>query len=180
MYKEGFDHIKSPSIDVVPNTEGEFVQVWDAPFKTPGRNLLLTYQRSGTNVSDVTRFEYPEEGDFSRITINDTYRRYVYRNSPRDYRMEQILENGVILVSDQPKGLCIESIFTDSFNFEKLSPKGRKLGDRAIMKRQTENQEYYVSTFQVSIKFGTQLAFVRKYLGREVAEVWHYDFESVN
>lgn len=176
MHREEYDHKKSKTVDVRENSDGEFVQVWDAPFKTPGRRLLLTYQRNGEAVSDVTRFEYPEDGEFASIHVSENYKYSFYRDNPRVHRLEQDLDNGLTLIDDELNGFETESIFTVNFNFETMQPKGRKLGDRAVMKLQTENQEYYVSTYQVSPDRERQLARIRKYLGRDVVETKLYEF----
>ena len=180
MYKKGYDHQKSPMVDVREHSDGEFVQVWDAPFKIPGRKLLLAYRRNGRVVSDVTRHEYPEKGEFCKITTSEKSKYSFYRKSPRNYRLEQFLDNGRTLVSDKLKGLEINSLFTEEFDFEKMKPKGRKLGDKAVMKLQTENREYYVSTYQVCSENGSQLVLVKRYLGHDVTETRFYDFNQTN
>lgn len=89
------------------------------------------------------------------------------------------LQNKNILISDELENLAVETVFTVDFNFEKLSPKGRKLGDQAVMKRQAENKRYFVSTYQ---KVGDEprLAMVKEYLGKNVVNTVLYDFATDN
>lgn len=98
---EKYDHIESPCIDVRKNAKGEFVQVWDAPFKTPGRNLLLTYQRNGTHITSISRHERPEEGLYSHIIFYESQTTYCYREQQGKLRTEKLLENGALLVWDE-------------------------------------------------------------------------------
>lgn len=62
----------------------------------------------------------------------------------------------------------------------KLKPKGRKLGDRAVMKLQREHKEYFISIYQCSPEFGHQLAVVEQFLGHEAIAKWEFEFTPVN
>ncbi|KPV93599.1 hypothetical protein AN214_04367 [Pseudoalteromonas sp. P1-9] len=166
MSESGFDHTKSSTVDVVKHSYGEFIQVWDAPFKTPGRKIILTYVRKGTEISNISKFEYPESGEFSRVVIRENQVEKQYREHKRKYRVETLLPNGNVLVSDELKGLFIDSIFSEHFDFEKLSPTGKKLGDKAVMKKQTQNQRYFVSTYQKIDDKEPKLVKVEEYLGK--------------
>lgn len=179
MYRVGFDHIKSSTVDVVKHNYGEFVQVWDAPFKTLGRRLLLTYIRCEDNVSNISTYEYPKIGAFSIIVKSSTQIKKQYRNSNQKSRVEMTLQNGNILISDELENLAVETVFTVDFNFKKLSPKGRKLGDQAVMKRQAENKRYFVSTYQ-KVDDEPRLAMVKEYLGKNVVNTSLYDFATDN
>ena len=177
---EKYDHIKSPCVDVIKNAEGEFIQVWDAPFKTPNRNLLFTYQRNGDQITSITRYECPKNGLYSTIIFYENQTTYYYRDPINKLRIEKPLKNGLTLIRDDVKGFRIEAVFTKRFNFEKLKPVGRKLGDRAVIKLQFEKKEYFVSTYQCSSEFGDQLALIEQRLGREVIKKWEFEFTRVN
>lgn len=180
MYQSGYDHIKSPTVDVVKHVVGEFVQVWDEPFKTPGRKLLLTYFRDGKDVSDVTVHEYPSDGDFSQIVKGENYIRSYYRDKEREPRIEATLPNGKVTISDESKGIYLKSEFTPGFDFEKLKPKGRALGDRAVIKKHKEQGQFYVSTYQQFGESDPELVMVKEYLGKNVVETWYYEFTQSN
>ncbi|MGH1441791.1 MAG: hypothetical protein ACRBBR_16880 [Cellvibrionaceae bacterium] len=180
MYRKGYDHVKSSTVDVVKHAYGEFVQVWDAPFKIPGRRLQLTYRRNGEDVSDITTHEYLDSGVFSKIIRGSNYVSYFYRDKKHQSRLERKLPNGKLLISDEPNLLYVKAVFTADFNFEKLTPKGRKMGDRAVMKRQINNEQYFVATYQQYGDNEPRLAMVQEYLGKNIVSTYCYEFEQGN
>lgn len=158
-------------MQVRKNPNGEFVQVWSAPFKTENRRLLLAYQRTATGTTDILHRVALEDGRFSLIETCGNQRTYYYRDEPHPPKMETILPSGRLLVRDPRNGYSVEGVFTREFDWEKLQPKGKPLGDRAVMKLQSDEQTWFVSTYQ---KIGEQptLMVVESYRGKQLEQVY--------
>ena len=165
-----FTHQSSPLVKVTPHPNGEFVQVWSAPFKAEDRRLLLAYMRTAAGPTDIIHRIALEDGRFSLIETCGNQRTYYYRDVPHPPKIETILPSGRILVRDPRNGYSVEGVFTREFDWEKLKPKGKPLGDRAVMKLQSEEQTWFVSTYQ---KIGEQstLMVVESYRGKELERV---------
>ncbi len=144
----GFDHPASDLVDVFANDKGEFVQVWNRPFGEPGRKLLLTYQRTAAGPADVTSNVHLEEGPYRLIETSGHRRTLYYRDRPEHPRYEEILPSGRLLVEDFRNGLIVDRVFTANFDRQKRKPKGRKLGDRAVLRRQTAGETWFLSHYQ--------------------------------
>jgi hypothetical protein len=125
----GFEHAKSEFVDVVPNAEGEFVQVWDSPQGTPGRRLLLTYQRGEQGVSSVSSEIYFDDGPWHKISVSGDRRAFYYRQS-RDVRAEWSLPSGRWLVSDPRAGLSSWSSSARTSIDSGPNPKGVRCATR--------------------------------------------------
>ena len=166
-----FDHTASDLVDVFPNPDGEFVQVWSAPRGVAGRTVILAYLRTPHGPVDVTSRIELEQGPWDSIDTTGPRRTFYYRDDGRQHRYEEILPSGRMLVSDERNGLRLRAVWTEAFDWESLRPKGRPLGDRAVMKRQDEGGSYFVATYQQS-GCGTgaeseRLVCVVEYCGRE-------------
>ena len=143
-----FTHQRSTLVDVVPNPRGEFVQVWNAPHRAERRRLLLTYLRTANGPTEIYHRIELDEGPFCIIETFRTERIFYYRDNPHPPRTETILPSGRILVSDPRAGFAVEASFTAAFDWEKMRPKGKALGDRAVMKLQSSGEPWVLTTFQ--------------------------------
>ncbi len=142
-----FDLQRSDRVDVFPNPEGEFVQAWDSPRGTPGRRLLLTYLRTAAGPREVCHRIYLSEGPFELIEATDLRRMFSYRDGGEP-RHERFLASGRLLVHDPRYGFRTRSVFTADFDWVKQVPKGKALGDKPVMRLQSEGGSWYVSTYQ--------------------------------
>ena len=168
-----FDHQRSELVDVFPNVEGEFIQIWDSPWKTPGRRLLLTYLRTPSGVKEINHRAYLEEGPFELIEMSELRRICYYRGS-RETRHERFLPSGRFLVDDPRKGLMMRSVFTSEFDWDKHVPVGKPLGDKAVMRLQTAGSIWYISTYQDTSAGSSDLRVVEEFQGntrRRLVEV---------
>jgi len=165
-----FTHQRSAVVDVRPHPEGEFVQVWTAPFRAENRRLLLTYLRTANGPTEICHRVELQDDRFSIVETCGTQRTFYYRHGTHPPRIETILPSGRVLVRDPRNGFSVEGVFTTSFDWEALRPKGRSLGDRAVMKLQSEDQSWFLSTYQRNGETST-LVVVERYLGKKREEV---------
>jgi hypothetical protein len=172
-----FTHQTSSVVDVRPNSRGEFIQVWDAPFKAESRRLLLTYLRTPEGPTEICHRLELEDGRFAVVETCGTQRTYYYRENPHPPRVETILPSGRMLVRDPRNGFSVEGVFTTEFDWESLKPKGKPLGDRAVMKLQSEGQSWFLSTYQ---GIGEQLTLrvVERYRGKQREEMREVNVEG--
>ncbi len=143
-----FDHVGSDFVDVVPNAEGEFVQVWSAPRRTDGRYVTLSYQRTPSGPIGINSRIRIEGDTWESIETTGPRRTYYYRGDTRDYRYEEILPSGRLLVQDERRGETVKEIWTNAFDWANSKPRGKPLGNRAVQKLQAEGASYFVSSFQ--------------------------------
>jgi hypothetical protein len=162
-----FDHKPSQLVDVFPNPEGEFVQIWDSPRGTNGRRLLLTYLRTPKGPREVCQRIYLDEGTFELVEATDLRRVSYYRDS-RETRHERFLPSGRLLLNDPRNGFNTRSIFTADFDWEKQEPKGKALGDKQVMRLQTEGGIWYVSTYQQTPTEPESLWLIEEHRGHEL------------
>ena len=162
-----FDHKPSDHVDVFRNPEGEFVQIWDSPRRTNGRRLLLTYLRTPTGTRKVCQRVYLEEGPFELIEATDL-RRVLYYRGGGESRHERFLPSGRRLTHDPRNGFKTRSVFTAEFDWEKNAPIGKALGDKPVMRLQTEGSLWYVSTYQTTPTEPESLWLVEEHCGREL------------
>ncbi len=146
MIPHSFEHQRSALVDVFPKPDGEFVQVWDSPRSTVGRKLLLTYFRSASGPSEITHRVTLDEGPFQMIETSGSRRTFFYRGKNAAVRQELFLPSGRLLVSDPLRGLSVRAVFTRDFDWSAMIPRGRPLGDRAVIKLQDGGETYFVST----------------------------------
>jgi hypothetical protein len=165
-----FTHQRSAVVDVRPNPQGEFVQVWNAPFRAENRRLLLTYLRTANGPTEICHRLELEDDRFSVVETCGTQRTYYYRDNPHPPKIETILPSGRVIVRDPRNGFSVEGVFTTDFDWETLKPKGKPLGDRAVMKLQSEEQSWFLSTFQLNGEKST-LVVVERYRGKKRQEV---------
>lgn len=162
-----FDHKPSERVDVFPNPEGEFVQIWESPRGTKRRQLLLTYLRTPTGPQQVCHRVYLDEGPFELVEATDLRRVFYYRDQGES-RHERFLPSGRLLIHDLRHGLKTRSVFTTDFDWEKQVPKGKALGDKPVMRLQTEGGSWYVSTYQETATEPESLWLVEEHRGREL------------
>jgi hypothetical protein len=165
-----FDHKPSERVDVFRNPEGEFVQIWDSPRGTNGRRLLLTYLRTPTGPRDVCQRVYLDEGPIELVEATDI-RRVLYYRGGRESRHERFLLSGRRLINDPRHGFKTRSLFTADFDWEKQVPKGKALGDKPVMRLQTERGLWYLSTYQETPTEPELLWLVEEHRGRELVRV---------
>lgn len=164
-----FDHQPSKLVDVFPNSEGEFVQIWDSPRGTNGRRLLLTYLRTPTGPREVCQRLYLDDGPYGLIEATDLHRVLYYRDSSETCH-ERFLASGRRLISDPRNGFYTRSVFTADFDWEKQTPKGKTLGDKPVMRLQTEGGTWYVSTFQQTPTEPESLWLIEEHRGRDLLQ----------
>lgn len=140
-----FDHRRSELVDVFPNAEGEFIQVWDSPRGTQGRRLLLTYLRTSEGPREICHRLFQSEGPFELIEVTDLQRVFHYRKGGEP-RHERFLTSGRVLVHDPRHGIRTRRVFTADFDWVKQAPKGKSLADKAVMRLQSGDESWYVST----------------------------------
>jgi hypothetical protein len=171
-----FTHQRSPLVDVTPNPRGEFVQVWSAPFRAEKRRLLLTYLRTPSGPESICHRIELEDGRFSIVETCGTQRTLYYREGSGPPRRETILPSARILVSDPHNGELIEAIFSRDFDWSASKPKGKPLGDRAVMKLQSTGETWFLATYQ---RRGEQsaLAVVEEYCGHERKKLVEFGHE---
>ncbi len=143
-----FDHIASELVDVIPNSEGEFVQVWSAPRSRERRYVKLSYQRTPNGPVNIDSHIVIEGEMWKSINTTGPRRTYFYSGETHDYRYEEILPSGRLLVEDQRRGIIIKETWTEEFDWENLKPKGKPLGNRAVQKRQGTGAPYFVTNYQ--------------------------------
>jgi hypothetical protein len=162
-----FDHQPSDRVDVFANSQGEFVQIWDSPRGTAGRRVLLTYLRTPAGPREVCQRVYFEDGPYELVVATDLCRVLYYRNSG-EARHERFLPSGRRLIHDPRHGLKMRSVFTAEFDWEKQAPKGKPLGNKLVMRFQTESSVWYVSTYQETSSQPESLWLVEEHRGREL------------
>jgi hypothetical protein len=171
-----FTHRSSPLIDVAPNARGEFVQVWDGPLRAERRRLLLTYLRTPSGPVDVChRIELPDSR-FSIVETCGTQRIFYYREDPTPPRVETILPSARILVSDPRVGEVVEAVFSAEFDWTANKPKGKPLGDKAVMKLQSAGGTWFRATYQRRGD-NTTLAVVEEYKGHDRKSLVEFEHE---
>jgi len=167
---DGFEHQPGPRVEVFPKPDGEFVQVYSVD---PSQGLVKSYYRTPAGVTHVTTREYLSEGPFKYKEIFEGSRTtYVYRDHwPPDFaiRYEELLADGRSLIQDERASLLIETIWTPGFDFKNVSPKGRRLKDKAIMKLQDSGSRFFVSEYQISAG-SRNLVRLRQYQGKRIIE----------
>jgi len=149
MSIKGFDHEISPTVTVRKNKDGEFVQVWNLPFKTQGRKLLLSYLRNGKNITEIQKLTYYDSGLYSCVSETENQKLYTYRGDKRYFRFETTLSNGYLLVDDGKGPESAEYIYCSKFDINTKIP-SRKLNDNAVMKLQRNNESWYKVIYQIN------------------------------
>lgn len=162
-----FDHKATDRVDVIPNPEGEFVQIWDSPRGTTPRRLLLTYLLTPTGPREVCQRLYLDEGPFELVEATDLRRVYYYRDGGES-RHERFLPSGRRLTHDPRSGFKTRRVFTAEFDWEKHTPKGKPLGDKQTMRLQSDGAVWYVSTYQETATQPESLWLVEEHRGREL------------
>jgi 4-hydroxyphenylpyruvate dioxygenase-like putative hemolysin len=164
---KGFDHGASDLVTVRANERGEFVQVFN--HRRSGGRVVLSYQRTPTSIESISWTVVLAEESYERVEVDGEQR--CLRRRDGTARVERMLPSGRLLIQDPRAGLSIKDVWSAEFNWEKRTPKGGPLNDRAIMKLQDQNLPWYVSLFQV--RKGTsgeeqkELLAVEEYVGRE-------------
>lgn len=80
------------------------------------------------------------------------------------------------MIDDFHAGLALRLDYRGGFDWTSLKPKGRALGDRATMRRQSEGREWYVLSFQERYSDSdelesSELCLVEHYLGMELVRI---------
>ncbi len=172
MSVERFDHESSPTVDVRKNQTGEFIQVWNLPFKTQGRKLLLSYQRDGNNISDINKITYFENGTFSCISEREEQKTYTYRDNKRAFRIETTLSNGYLLVDDDREQLSTEYIYCLNFDYN-TKTLSKKLSDKAVVELQKNKCNWYRVIYQISQSI-KELVATQEYCGNQLVSEEFY------
>ena len=173
-----FDHQRSALVDVIPNAEGEFVQVWDRPLRAPGRRLLLTYQRTPLGPTTISSRVYFPDGPWQCVDTTGPRRTFYYRGHDDHPRYEEALPNGEWLVDDFRAGLVIQTYFTDTFAWDEPVRPSRTLGDRAVLKRQAAGLSWFLSSYQETwasdALVSSTLRLAEEYRGEELVQLRIY------
>ena len=177
MHVQGFDHQKSDYTDVRAQPDGsEFVQVWNKPFRAENRRVILSYRRTPDGPVDIKHRVYLDEGPYEFIeTWRDT-RSFVCHNHV-DGRHECFLPSGRLLITDSRHGTKLERVFTADFDFDKQMPKGKPLGDRPIMRLQTEGRQWFLSVYLQTSDGSSTLRVVTEYEGHTPKQVYEFNSE---
>lgn len=142
-----FDHVRSDLVDVFPNAEGEFIQVWSAPRSAPDRDLLLTYQRTPHGpVSINSRIR--TDALWKLIESTGPRRTFYYLGDTHDTRYEAILPSGRLLVADERAGMTLREVWADEFDWNRCVPVGRPLGPRMVQQRQDRGDTIFLCKYQ--------------------------------
>ena len=125
---------------------------------------------------DTPAWDYPIDGPWEAISRTPDSVTYYPRNPSKQPRFEKTLPSGAVIVDDLHAGLVIRDDYRAEFDWATLKGKGRSLGDRAIMKRQTEESRWFILTFQERFDESDQLASsslrcVEEYRGSKVTQV---------
>jgi hypothetical protein len=163
-----FDHQASDLVEVFPNAEGEFVQVWSGPRGESGRYVTLSYQRTPVGPTAIESRVCLEGTTWAAFSTTGPRRNFYYPGDNHDHRYEEILPRGGLLVDDPREGLAIRSVFTEGFDWKLWVPKGKELGDRAVLVRQNEGEPWYVTYYQDSSNGSSILRLVVEHLGHEL------------
>lgn len=161
-----FTHQRSQLVDVRVHPHGEFVQVWSAPFRSENRRLLLTYFRTPSGPTDICHRVELEDARYSLVETCGTMRTLYYRDKPLQMRQETILPSGRVLVRDPFKGELVDAVFSIDFDWSTSKPKGKALGDRAVMKLQSTGGTWFRATYQCRQDVSA-LVVVEQYSGHE-------------
>jgi hypothetical protein len=109
------------------------------------------------------------DGSWEAVDTTGPRRTYYYRGDTHDYRYEEILPSGRLLLQDERQGKIIKEVWTDDFDWPTLTPKGKPLGSRAVQNRQSEGRRFFVSSYQQLWSDGAladeRLVCVAEYLG---------------
>lgn len=162
-----FHHVASDLVDVFPNAEGEFVQVWSAPSSDAERYVTLSYLRTPEGPVSVQSRIQLKGTAWGAFTTTGPRRTYYYLDDTHDYRYEEILPSGGLIVQDSRQGMSIRRVYTVEFDWEKRLPKGKPLGDRAVLRLQAEGRPWYVSMYQDNSSGSSDLCLVEEHLGHE-------------
>ena len=97
---------------------------------------------------------------------------YHPRDRRRQPRLELTLPSGALLVNDLHAGLVLRTTYFASFDWQRIRPVGRALGDRAVIKRQQAGATWFrVFTQEVYDEADTlveaTVRLVEKYVGTE-------------
>ena len=167
MIVNRFDHQKSDHVDVRPKEDREFVQVWNSPRGTPGRRLVLTYFRTAEGPREICHHLHLDEGPFKLIVATDWGRVFYYREG-WETRHERFLPSGKLLICDARHGYKLRSVFTADFDWTQCLSRGKPLGDRQTLRRQSEGAAWYVATYQQTPQAPETLRLVEEHRGREL------------
>ena len=168
----GFDHEASELVDVFEHPYGQFVQVWDKGRK----HVLLSYRRTSAGPDSISITELFDSGKWKAIETFGDKKTFWYRDKSRETppayatRFEWTLPSGRLLVADLRNHLSLKHIFTAAFDWLDRKPKGRSLGDQAILQRQSAGVRWFISTYQGTCgknELSSKLRCVEEFLGRD-------------
>jgi hypothetical protein len=146
QFLEGFEHTPGPRVDVFPKHDGEFVQIWALD---RSKGVIKSYHRTPKGkITGLHLREFLHDGPFKmKDTFEDHRTTYYYHDhGPPDFakRYEERISDGRLLIDDKRAGLQIERIWTKDFDFKRLKPKGRPMGDRAVFKAHDTDSTFYI------------------------------------
>lgn len=136
-----------------------------------GRAIRL-FVREGGSERTLQITEYPEDGPWGVVIRTEETVSYCPRDSRKQGRYERRLPSGAILVDDLRQGYIMRSEYFRDWDAVLLKPVGRPMGDRAIMKRQSDGLPWCIVTTQEEYGPGDVLVakhrrLVETYVGNE-------------
>ena len=98
---------------------------------------------------------------------------YHPRDRRRQPRLELTLPSGTLLVNDLHAGLVLRTTYFASFDWQRIRPDGRALGDRAVIKRQQAGATWFRLSIQevydeVDTLVEATVRLVEQYVGTEI------------
>jgi len=172
-----FNHQKSEFTDVFSKPDGsESVQIWNKPFRAEESRFLFTYRRTPSGPVDVKHRVYLDEGPYELIETWNETRTFYYRDG-KGRRFEFFLPSGRRLIEDSTQGTSLKTLYTADFDFDKQMPKGKPLGDRPIMRLQTEGKQWFLSVYLQTSDGSSTLRLVTEYEGHTPKQVYEFNSE---
>jgi hypothetical protein len=113
---------------------------------------------------------------FSVVETRGTQRTFYYRENPFPPRIETILPSARVLVSDPRAGETVDAVYVAAFDWNENAPKGKPLGDKAVMKLQSSGGTWFVATYQRRGD-ASALAVVEEYAGNERTKLVEFQDE---
>jgi hypothetical protein len=118
--------------------------VWSAELGPLGK----LGQKMGRPPDDTPTWDYPDEGSWEAIERTSDSVTFYPRNPSKQPRYERTLPSGEILVDDIHAGLVIRNDYRASFDWSTLKGGGRSLGNRAIMRLQSQGSRWFILSIQ--------------------------------
>ncbi len=179
----GYHHVRSGTVDVFAQNNGEFVQVWssapDGDFDSPAQ-VVLSYLRTEFGPAQVERTLQLEGGEFRSLELRGRQRVFWYRDTNKGCRREYELPSGFVLVDDCVQGVSINIIWSSSWDSSR-GIAGKPLTDKEVIRLQESGGYWFKVYSQCSAQCGDQggIAFVEFYKGTALVKAVEYHAGAV-